>query len=195
MRASHLYTGMFLVPWMMVYAVSAFCLNHSGWFLEKSQPAQKWENDREIDFAPDASFPSEAEGQAVAVLAALDLEGPYRIMGVPDANQLTLLRFCATGHYRVTWQRPRGRVVVDRLKPATFYALVNNLHFVMGNGQSSWITSVWALVVDAVTVSTVLWVVSGVYIWARRPRKRLAGGLCLGAGCALFGVLVVLLCR
>ena len=28
MRALHLYTGLFLVPWMTVYAVSAFCLKH-----------------------------------------------------------------------------------------------------------------------------------------------------------------------
>lgn len=26
MRALHLYTGLFLVPWMTVYALSAFCL-------------------------------------------------------------------------------------------------------------------------------------------------------------------------
>jgi hypothetical protein len=31
MRALHLYTGLFLVPWMTVYAVSAFCLNHNEW--------------------------------------------------------------------------------------------------------------------------------------------------------------------
>ena len=32
MRAGHLYTGLFLVPWMAVYATSAFCLNHNSWF-------------------------------------------------------------------------------------------------------------------------------------------------------------------
>jgi hypothetical protein len=40
-----------------------------------------------------------------------------------------------------------------------------------------------------------IWVISGIYLWARRPRKRLLGGLCMAAGCLLFGVLVVLLCR
>jgi len=195
MRASHLYTGMFLVPWMVVYAVSAFCLNHSAWFVEKSQPAQKWEAERETDFAPDATFPADPDEQAKAILAALDLEGAYRIMGVPDANQLTVIRLCVPGHYRVTWQRQRNRVSIDRLKPASFYAFVNNLHFVMGHGQSSLVYVTWAVVVDAVTISTIVWVISGIYLWARRPRKRLVGGLCITTGCVLFGVLVVLLCR
>ena len=40
MRALHLYTGLFLVPWMTVYAMSAFCLNHKEWFTERLQLAQ-----------------------------------------------------------------------------------------------------------------------------------------------------------
>jgi len=44
-------------------------------------------------------------------------------------------------------------------------------------------------------VSTILWVLSGVYLWVRRPKQRIAGGVCLGCGCVLFVVLVILLCR
>jgi hypothetical protein len=195
MRGLHLYTSMFLVPWMVVYAVSAFCINHSGWFVEKGQPAQKWESVRETAFTPDAGFPTDPEEQVAALLAAVDMEGPYRIMGVPDAIQLTILRISVPGHYRVTWQRTRNHVVIDRLKPASLYSSVNNLHFLIGYGQSSWLVWIWAVIVDAVTISTVIWVISGIYLWARRRRKRLLGGLCLGAGCLLFLVLVILLCR
>ncbi len=28
MRLTHSYTGLFLIPWLLVYAASAFCLNH-----------------------------------------------------------------------------------------------------------------------------------------------------------------------
>jgi hypothetical protein len=195
MRASHLYTGMFLFPWMVVYAVSAFLINHNTWFLEKNQPAQKWETVREADFATDADFPSDTDEQAVAILEALDLDGAYRIMGVPDANQLTLLRLCAAGHYKITLQRPRNHVVVERLRPVSAYSLINNLHFVTGYGVSSSVYLIWAVIVDAVTISTIIWIISGVYLWARRPKRRLLGGVCMTAGIALFAVLVVLLCR
>jgi hypothetical protein len=50
------------------------------------------------------------------------------------------------------------------------------------------------VVVDGVTLSIWLWVVSGIYIWARRPRRRLLGGVLLIGGMLLFVGLVVLLC-
>ena len=37
-------------------------------------------------------------------------------------------------------------------------------------------------------------VITGIYIWARRPRRRLLGGLCLAAGSLLFAVLAILMC-
>jgi len=52
----------------------------------------------------------------------------------------------------------------------------------------------WAVIVDVTTTSTVTWVISGIYLWARKPRKRLMGGLCLIAGILLFITLAVLLC-
>ena len=56
-----LYTRLFLTPWMMVYALSGFCLNHATWF---------------------------AGEQAVALLVHLGLEGPHQIMGGPTGDQL-----------------------------------------------------------------------------------------------------------
>jgi hypothetical protein len=53
----------------------------------------------------------------------------------------------------------------------------------------------WGIFVDIVTTSTVLWVVTGIYLWARRPRRRWLGGLCLTAGSVLFAVLALLMCR
>ena len=196
MRALHLYTGMFLVPWMVVYAVSAFCLNHYNWFFEKLQPQQKWEVIGETDFTADAALSSDQDEQAKALLRAVDLEGAYRIQPASDANQLIVFRPCIAGHYQVTWQRPRSHVVVERLKYVSFfYSFVNNLHFQSRYDQPYFAFVTWAALVDAVTTSTVVWVISGIYLWARRPRKRLLGGVCMTAGIVLFGVLVALLCQ
>jgi hypothetical protein len=185
---------MFLVPWMMVYAISAFCLNHSGWFTETLQLAPQWKVVRELDFAADAAFPQVPEEQAEAILEHLHLEGPHRILGVPDESQLTFFRFCGTGHYRITWHRQRSRLVVEQQRPFSFYSLANFLHFQHGYGQPYLAHLAWAVIVDAATISTVIWVISGIYLWARRPRKRLLGGLCMLAGCLLFAGLTILLC-
>ena len=35
LRWIHLYTGLFLLPWMLVYGASAFCLNHNRWLINQ----------------------------------------------------------------------------------------------------------------------------------------------------------------
>ena len=191
MRALHLYTSLFLAPWMMVYAISAFCLNHHTWF-EKLQP--QWKTVRETTFQPDASL-ADPDERTRALLKHLDLEGAYRFMGTPDANQMSILRMSSAGHYRIVWRAAESHVVVDRQQPFSFYSLVNSLHFQHRYDQRHVAYVTWAIVVDAVTISTVIWVISGIYLWARRPSKRRLGGICLAAGTALFAALAILLCR
>jgi hypothetical protein len=66
---------MFLVPWMMIYAISAFLIHHKEWFGEGIQP--KWKAYREIDFDPDPAFPRDSEDQAQMILEHLDLDGAH----------------------------------------------------------------------------------------------------------------------
>jgi len=194
MRAGHLYTSLFLVPWMMVYAISAFLLNHSGWFAESKQA---WVDIRSSGFVPGESFPKSSGEQARAILQQLDLDGAHRI-SQDDERQLVIYRPCARGYYQVVWQRQEARLVVRQQQPVSFYSFVNALHFQHGYDRPyadylPW--AAWAFIVDVVTVSTVFWVISGVYLWARRPRKRILGGVCLAAGFLLFAVLAVYMSR
>ena len=195
MRVSHLYTGLFLVPWMTVYAISAFCLNHKEWFNERMQLMPKWELVSETQFVPDAAFPDDPAERAKVILKHVGLEGPHNPPAVPAPNQLTVLRMCGTGHYRVTWDGQRSRVTVDKLLPFSFYSFVNFLHFQHGYSQPYFTQWAWAVIVDVVTISTVIWIISGIWLWARRPRKRLVGGLCMVVGTLFFGGLAILLCR
>ena len=199
MRASHLYTGLLLVPWMMVYAVSAFCLNHSSWFVDPPRTGPKWEAVRETDFPIDAEFPEEPHQQVRAILKHLDLAGAYRIAGDPagasKANPMIIYRSCAAGFYQVAWHRQPSRLVVQRYGAGSLYQVINNLHFQRGYDQEGVAYRTWAVIVDVVTFSTLIWIISGIYLWARRPRKRRLGGACLVAGALLFAWLVVALCQ
>ena len=125
MRVSHLYTGLFLVPWMSIYAVSAFCLNHRTWFADI---APKWEKVRETEFRPTSPLSHASEEQALAVLESIDLAGSVA-MPIADANQLTFYRACARGMYRIQWQRQSGRMLIEQQLPTTAYSCVNNLGF------------------------------------------------------------------
>ena len=129
------------------------------------------------------------------MLKHLGLEGPHQFMGTPSDQQMTILRMSGAGHYRIVWRAATSQLVVERQQPFSFYSLCNALHFQHGYGQPYVVHLTWAVVVDAVTLSTVLWVISGIYLWARRPSKRRLGALCLAAGTVLFAALTILLCR
>jgi hypothetical protein len=199
MRWLHLYTGLFLVPWMAIYATSAVVINHGRWFNEHFVRKAEWKVIREIDFVPDETFPSgtspEArQEQAAAILKLLDLDGPHFVRPNPAYPKLFIHRASGAGPYLIKWHSDESRIVVERQQPFSLLRLVHFLHFRSGYDRSYLVPWIWGLMVDAVSVSIWLWIISGVYIWARRPKKRLLGAVCLSAGLILFAVLTAVLC-
>jgi hypothetical protein len=195
-RSVHLYTGLFLAPWFLVYATSGFCLNHNKWLIERLKIAPaKWELVREVTFTPDETFPRTAPEQAAVLLDRVGLPGAHNIVGNPNAAQMVIMRPNPAGAYRVTWRRPAKLLVVERLRPFSVLRLVHALHLRGGYNQPYFAFVAWAVMVDVVTVSMWMWVLSGFYIWLRRPRRRLVGSLFAVGGSILFIVLTILLCR
>lgn len=193
LRWIHLYTGFFLLPWILVYGTSAFCLNHNKWFVEKlNLKPISWEVQREVDFTPDDKFPQERPEQAAEILEFLDLEGPHRVL--PNAKQFTIMRMCATGNYRITWRKSSSLLVVEKQGSFSYYRLMHNLHFRGRYDQPYFANIAWAVIVDLVSISMWLWVVSGIYLWWRKSRKFTLGVACLIAGVVSFVGLVVLFC-
>ena len=194
MRAGHLYTGLFLVPWMAVYATSAFCLNHNSWFTPWLGKPSQWELVREARLPASAALDQEPAAQARTILQAVGLDGPHRIQGQPTTNELVLYRIYPGGDYLVTWRRSDAKITVQQQRPLSLYRYLHFLHFIRGNEYRYGATIAWAVTVDVAAVSTWFWIVSGIYLWARRPRNRTWGGICLVGGIVLFVVLVILLC-
>ena len=165
------------------------CLNHTDSLRDPPQ----WKVTSEANFKVGKAFPRVSDEQADTILDHLGLSGPRRITQ-DDRDQMVIFRLCATGNYRITWQRKTARLTVERQLPFSVCTFVNALHFQHRYDQPYAACQLWAIIVDATAISTVIWVISGVYLWARRPR-RWWGGVCLVAGTALFVYLAVLLCR
>jgi len=195
-RSVHLYTGLFLAPWLLVYATSGFCLNHNQWLIERLKvvPA-KWEVVREVPFTPEETFPRTAPEQAVAILDRVGLSGAHNIVGNPNAPQMVIMHPNAAGAYRITWRRPAKLLVVERMQPFSVMRMLHALHFRFGYNQPYFAFITCAVIVDVVTISMWVWVLSGFYIWTRRPRSRLVGSLFAVGGSVLFIILTILLCR
>lgn len=196
MRLTHLYTGLFLVPWMLVYASSAFLINHGPTVREwlDIQP-MKLQQLREVDFAARDSFPQDWDEQAIAILDEVDLSGAHRVLvGQSNAKVLKINRICGRGNYLVIWHRDRRKISVHQQQPVSAVWFINFLHFKGGYGLDHPAHKAWAVIVDLVALSLAFWVISGVYLWIRRP-KRLTGGIFFAAGTLLFVILVLALCQ
>jgi hypothetical protein len=196
MRALHLYTGLFLVPWMAVYATSGLFFNHTSWFARwLSYSHESLEVVRKLQLPAGAIPAGTPAQQARAVLEKLDLDGPHQILGDPNAKELSIYRMSVTGDYRISWRRDQSLAVVRRYRPYSLWRSINSLHFTHGYDARYPLPALWAITVDLVVVSIWFWIVSGIYIWARRPLRRFWGGVCLAGGGLLFALLVALLCR
>ena len=72
---------------------------------------------------------------------------------------------------------------------------MNQLHFGHGHGRGYARQTAWAIMVDVFTVSIVLWLVSGIYMWTSRGGKKQVGVISLVAGVVVFIVLVAALAQ
>ncbi len=185
MRWLHLYTGLFLVPWMLVYATSAFCLNHGTLIPELlGVPKAEFKVEREVDLPADTSFSGELADQAKSLLEHLDMDGAH-FVAAPRCNeaQLVVIRRSGSGNREITWRRQEAKVIVKKQQPFSWYRLMHFLHFNGGYRQNYTANILWAIMVDAVAISIALWSVTGIYLWARRHGGCWEGSVSWQAAC------------
>lgn len=190
MRRLHLYSGLFLAPWMVIYGLSALLLNHNAQFREwLGLEPPTWKLVRQLDWRPGMDAPHEPRELALQMLSAAGLEGAWRFIGQPRAERLQVLRLSGSGNYRLTWERRTGRIRIEHQSPSSLVRFVHFLHFRAGYGWTRPAYVAWAVAVDAVAAGILFWVLSGVYLWWRQPRVRVFGGVCFVGGLLIFGVL------
>lgn len=194
MRLLHLYTGLFLIPWMFVYAISAISLNHHSLIVKYvGVPPATWKVVEQLEFTPPKSFPTTPVARAEALLRQLDMDGPHVVPRQQRPGQLVVLRISGAGNRRITWFMHAGKIRIEKQQPFSSLRLINFLHFRCGFAQSYFAFDAWAVLVDAVAGCLVFWSVSGLYIWARRRSRRIWGSVFLLSGFGSFALLVYLL--
>lgn len=189
-RRTHLYLGIMLAPWFLLYAASSIFLNHGGWFQQARSQEPPWTRVFERDYRlPPFNDDSDQWVLAEKVLKDFGMEGRYRAYFDDDDNLVALRNHFFTTT-RLTYYPAKGRIVAEE-KRLRFDQFLTSTHFRAGWAYPYFLEMLWAVFVDAVALATLVWIASGLYIWVKLKRLRLWGWVALAGGCASFVLVVI----
>jgi hypothetical protein len=185
-RRTHLYLGLFLTPWLVMYGFSSFLISHHAWFRSDQQPAWQPVFDREYQRA----VPEGAELRSVAqgILADCGLEGAFWAQR-PKPDEIRINRFRFWDETRLTYALKDHRLRAEKQK-LRWDQVVLRMHFRGGFMQPTLRDTLWAVLVDLACVGILVWVASGLIMWWRLARLRFWGALAVLGGTVSFVLLI-----
>jgi hypothetical protein len=178
-RKLHLYFGMFICPFILVYAVSTIYLNHSV----RPKPVDEAQAPVSIQVDRDAKGP-ELVNQ---VLEQLELTGEIVGRGQVNNNR-TIIRVARPGSIKVVTVDLVEQQATILERSNGLLGAINYLHFNPGLHRiPNWgITKLWGWLADTVVYVTLFLTVSGIYLWALIKSERKIGWILLGGGFGFF---------
>ena len=186
-RRTHLYMGLFLLPWMIMFGVSTIPINHT-----LSPNPVTWTKVAEHRFegtVPDAGENLRPLGREM--MNAAGVSGGYFVnranpkqVNVNHPNFLTPVR--------VIYYADQSKLTVEH-RNFSLRQFITSMHTRGGYDMGGFWDSVWALFVDIVSVGLILWMATGIYMWWNLPSTRRWGWLALGSGALAFAVIIATL--
>jgi hypothetical protein len=186
MRRSHMYLGLFLTPWLLMYALSTLVFNHFS-RIEKiyNGKLNQYEHARSVPyrraFGPGVSLRVQGE----AILEDLHDSGSFGIH--ESEGKIIIDRRDPFGPRRFTYTPAEGKVVIEQQAYRTA-TMLTMLHTQVGYVNKLGRIKTWAVTVDLTTITMVLLVLTGVWMWWELKITRGWGAVFLLGGMALFGI-------
>jgi len=190
LRRTHMYLALFLAPWVLMYTVSTFVMNHRDWFHGRPAPPPKWEQVSAQTY--DGQFPDGASPaiQARQILMSLDLDGAHNA-SMRD-GKLVIQRNTAVRPMRLTFTPDSKQLLVERLAPDTT-AFLERMHRRRGFRTPYALDDTWAFTVDVFIAGVIFWALSGLWMWWELKVTRKLGATALSGGVALFALFLAVL--
>jgi hypothetical protein len=186
-RRTHMYLALFLMPWMLMYALSTLAMNHRNLFRDReSGNTVRYEREKELLY--DGVFPSDASPSLIArqILSSLDLNGSHSVNNASLGQDIIIHRQAPISQRRITYTPADRRLVIERELFRT-PVFLERLHRRSGYQHEYAFDDTWAFSVDLVVVTMAFWVLSGLWMWWELQSTRRWGALCLVVGLGLFG--------
>jgi len=192
-RRLHMFTGLFLAPWMLMYALSTMVMTHRD-FVVSLYPSQNPEmvTERELDYT--RSFSPEISRDEIGpqILHDLGLAGRHYLSGGRNGEPLVINRQNALAMRRITFNPATHKLVIQReeFRALTF---LERLHRRRGYEQPYPLEDTWGITVDVAVITMAFWSLSGVWLWWELKSTRFWGALSFFGGLGLFTVFAILI--
>ena len=181
-RKVHLYSGLVVLSFLMMYFVSGYVMIHRPWFGGQSNkpPAGV----RTESLAGYAGPRGDADALAAHVAERFDLRG-RRNVPPPARQPKQAIRFNVfrPGTIHQVEIPHGGDAVTITTTRENLAGVLVQLHRVHGYG-GGWIWNAFVLFNDLASASCIVFALTGVYLWWKTARRKIWGVLCLGASCA-----------
>lgn len=191
-RRAHLYLGLALLPWFLVYAVSSIPFSHNEFFqdLDKAKGLPNWypRFDRSYEIEVPASGNLRPLG--AKILADSGIEGAFGVYRQgPDQINVYVHSFWKSTQLK--YFISSKRLVAEDKRFRWDHALTG-MH-AKGGFENGGLHNLWAVLVDLVCVSMLLWVATGLLMWWKLPSTRVWGWVAVIGGCLSFAAFLLLL--
>lgn len=191
-RALHLYIGLFISPFVIIFAISVLVFDHPQ-FINKIAPLK----DLPIVNVKLDSVPIRSTDMltAKAILKKLDIGGEVDYINKNDSSFSFPVRTPGIIN-RVSVNTLNGKVSVVRteagaLRGTTYLHSMPGPHNVAIRGNSGFI-KVWRYIIDTLVYSLLFLTISGVFLWYFLQSERKLGILAAGLGIlVLIGLLLL----
>jgi hypothetical protein len=183
-RKIHLYCGLIILIFLMMYFVSGFMMTHRPWFLgARAVPTTRTAVlESSGDQSSDQSSDPSKEKLAASVQRQLRLAGRIQF---PQNQPPDVTRFWINHpgtEIRVDVSTGEKRIVITTQRERWVGILIM-LHKVNAYDDDP-VFDVYAFFCDLAGLSMILFALSGVYLWWKSTRNHAWGILCVAASCA-----------
>jgi hypothetical protein len=189
-RRLHLYLGLSLLPWFLMYGASSLVFSHSkffGRFYDDGRPLWTLRFDRPYTIDVPATGDLRPFGARILRDAGLDGSfGTYR--EGPDKLNVYLYTFRKST--RLVYYTSQHRLTAEDRR-FRWDQLLTGMHARGGFAQEGVLVKLWSVGVDLASVGILLWIASGLYMWWKFPTVRHWGWVAIASGATLFALLLL----
>ena len=184
-RRTHLYLGLSLIPWVLMYGLSSFYFNHAPTFNKLfNYGPQSWIVKLEKEYH--RPVPENADLREIAgeILDEFGIRKSF-FVSLPSAERMNINTSDFLTVKRITYYIEEGRLVLEE-RLFQLNTLFTSLHFRGGYQQDLFLDDLWAVVLDLVCVAFLVWIVSGIYMLWQIRRLRIWGSVAMVGGVLTF---------